>query len=89
MKLSTGSFREHSLHLEYRQERDMPENRAMGDNVKTEMQSSARILAVRQRYGSLGPSEILVDVNPFGAMGRFGRSCNGLQRSQILQCLCG
>jgi len=50
-KLSASSFREHSLRLEYRQERDMPVSKAMGCSVQTEMQTPARVL------GSLGTSE--------------------------------
>ena len=66
-KLSASSFREQPLRLEYCQERDMPVSKAMGDNVKTEMQTSARVL------GSLGTSEI--PERP--------RSCHGLQQRQI------
>jgi hypothetical protein len=51
-KPSANSFQEHSLRLECRQERDMPVNKAMGDNVKTEMQTPACVLS------SLGTSEI-------------------------------
>ena len=80
-KLSASSFREHSLRLECRQERDMPVNKVVGDNVKTETQSSTSILAIRQCYSSLGPSEILSLVGPFCTIRRFGRSCHGLQRS--------
>jgi len=83
-KLSASSFVEHSLRLERRQERDMPMNRATGDNVKIEMQTT--VLAVRQRYASLGSSEILVLASPFGTMGRFDLSC--LEQSQLLQRLC-
>jgi hypothetical protein len=75
-----SSFRQQYLPLEYRQERDMPASRAMGDNVKTEMQTPVRIGAIREWYGLDGASEILVLASPFRTIGPLGSSCYGLQR---------
>ena len=66
-KLSASSFREHSLPLAYLQGLDAPANKAMGDNVKNEMQTRAFV------RGSLGTSEIPERSRP----------CLGLQQRQI------